>query len=356
MRDHRAAAVGLALSALVLLLTPDTAFAHSFEPGVLVLAEQAPGVFRVTWTVPGAGSGSGSDSRMLAPKLPAHCRPISQPQPTEADARTRESWFADCGPMGLHGARLSVDGLEATRIDVLVRVSWRDGKTATGVLHSGASEWIVPDDAAAQLARTGLSAWAVLHDYFLLGTEHIVFGTDHLLFVIGLMLLATDRRTLVKTITAFTAAHSLTLALAVLGVVHVPPAPVETLIALSIVLLAAELVRLDRGIDVPPSLTARRPWVLAFLFGLLHGLGFAGALTEIGVPPDQVAVSLVAFNVGVEAGQLAVVLVLLAPITVLRRARWQRPWLAMVPAYAIGSVAMAWTLERLQRFWPPIGL
>jgi len=174
--------------------------------------------------------------------------------------------------------------------------------------------------------------------YFVLGVEHILFGSDHLLFVLALVLIVRGVGLLVKTITAFTIAHSLTLALATLGVVHVPSTPVEAVIALSIVFVAAEIVRSRRG---EHGLTERAPWLVAGTFGLLHGFGFAGALAQVGLPQNDIPLALLFFNLGVEAGQLAFVAAVLCVIALVRRVRLPAPeWAPLVPPYAIGSVAM----------------
>jgi hypothetical protein len=199
------------------------------------------------------------------------------------------------------------------------------------------------------VTTTGGSLGRVFFAYVRIGIEHILFGVDHLLFVLGLMLLVDSWRMLVKTISAFTVAHSMALALAVLGLVDVPPALVEALIALSIVLVAVELTR---GGAVP-TVTRRYPWAVAFAFGLLHGLGFAGALTAIGLPPGELVLALVAFNVGVEIGQLLFIGAMLAPRAWLRRAAARWTFVESVPAYVIGSLAFAWMLERVGRFWLP---
>jgi hydrogenase/urease accessory protein HupE len=320
-----------------MLMGASSAAAHSFEPALLDIRERAPGIFDVQWRSPGPASGSlALGAADLAPQLPAHCR---------VETTGPSSWHADCGAQGLRGAVLSVHGIEASRIDVIVRITWRDGGTVTGAVHASAPEFVVPGGHgtldSSTIARV---AWS----YLGLGAQHILLGYDHLLFVLGLMLLVDSWRMLLKTISAFTIAHSLTLAAAILGLVHVPPAPVEALIAVSIVLLALELTRSP---DAPPTLTRRYPWLVAFVFGLLHGLGFAGALTEIGIPPDRIALALLSFNLGVEAGQLAFVLVMLAPLALAQRLTRRWPQARLVPAYAIGALAMAWTFERVQRFW-----
>ena len=184
--------------------------------------------------------------------------------------------------------------------------------------------------------------------YLGFGIEHILTGIDHLLFVLALMLLTTGTWRLLKTVTAFTVAHSITLALATLGLVHVPSKPVEAVIALSIVYVAAEILHARRG---RIGLAARMPWIVAFTFGLLHGFGFAGALSEVGLPAGQIPVALLFFNLGVEAGQVLFIAAVLALVAVARRVRvaWPR-WAELVPPYVIGSVAMVWVIQRVIAF------
>jgi len=199
------------------------------------------------------------------------------------------------------------------------------------------------------------SAWSVLGSYFALGLDHIAGGIDHLLFVLALLLLIPDLRRLVGAITAFTVAHSITLAASTLNWVSLPMPPVEAVIALSIVFLACELLARQDG---APRLSERHPWSVAFLFGLLHGMGFASALREIGVPEGDVALSLLAFNLGVEAGQILFVAIALAAFALLQRlvrhpaARISDPnaLVSVVLAYGIGSLAMFWTIERIMGF------
>jgi hydrogenase/urease accessory protein HupE len=201
------------------------------------------------------------------------------------------------------------------------------------------------------------SRWAVAGAYLRLGVEHIWSGIDHLLFVLALLLLVKGWRRVVATITAFTIAHSITLAMATLGFVHVPQKPVEAAIALSIVFVAAEIVRSRRG---QPGLTEKAPWVVAFIFGLLHGFGFASALSEVGLPQNAIPVALLFFNVGVEVGQLLFIAAVFAFIAL---ARLTIPWLRpttpnaqpsslwrLVPPYAIGGVAMCWLIQRIAAF------
>lgn len=333
--------------ACVLLALASTAAAHTFEPALLDLRERDAGVFDVVWRPPGKESGAVlPGAPPLLPELPAGCRRVAELGASEE----RVAYRVDCGRDRLRGATVAVPGLAASRVDVIVRVMWNDGHATTGVLHDVSETFVVPEGPSGGVLLLGAPAWTVARRYVALGVDHILRGTDHVLFVIGLFLLVGATRVLVATISAFTLAHSLTLAAAVLGIVHVPSAPVEALIALSIVLLARELLRTPAD---APTLARRFPWAMAFTFGLLHGLGFAGALAETGVPADQIPLALVAFNVGVELGQLAIVGALVGLAMLLGRAFAARPGLRGVPGYVMGSVAVAWTIERVLRFWIP---
>ncbi len=319
---------------LGLLLVAAVAHAHSFDPLLLDLRERDPGVFDVVWKTP---PGGGAD--VLSPVFGANCRRTGNLSAASSAAEGLTVFRIDCGTEGLHGKTIGAAGLASHPADVLVRIQWRDGTTTTGVLRSGADELVVPGTGA------GAPLSTVLRRYGGLGVEHILTGTDHLAFVLGLLLLVRGWWLLVETISAFTLAHTLTLGLAVLGLVRVSPAPVEAMIALSIVLVAVEALRPP---DARPTLAHRAPWLVAFLFGLMHGLGFAGALAELGLPPDHVPAALLAFNGGVEVGQLVFVAVMLVPVWLLRRGP---RWLQMLPAYGIGGMAVAWTIERVAVFW-----
>jgi hydrogenase/urease accessory protein HupE len=254
--------------------------------------------------------------------------------------RVVSRWVVDCGPGGLDGRTIGVDGLEQGSNDVLVRWSPRGEETQTVVLNRESRKFEPGgvDEAPA-------NAWSVAKTYLIIGVEHILLGFDHLLFVFGLLLLVRERRTLVATITAFTIAHSITLALSSLGVLTLSQAAVEAVIAASLMLLAVEVVRLQKG-DV--GWTARAPWSVAFAFGLLHGFGFAGALAEIGLPEGELPVALAAFNVGVELGQLGVVAVWVLAAEAVRRVEWERPdWLPRAAAYVVGLPAAYWMIERI---------
>lgn len=243
-------------------------------------------------------------------------------------------------PQQLSGAQVWVAGLERTPVDVLVRVEWLERSPATLRLTSAAPSAVL----------TRQQSWLqVASSYLVLGVEHILEGFDHLLFVLALLFLIRDRMKLIGTITAFTVAHSLTLALSALQWITLPVPPVEASIALSIVFVATEILHLQRG---QPTLSQNRPWLVAFGFGLLHGLGFAAVLGEIGLPEDALITALVLFNVGVEIGQLIFVGAVLLLYMLVRR--WLEPVAVLrysVPAYLIGSIASFWFIERVVSFW-----
>ncbi|HYJ19488.1 MAG TPA: HupE/UreJ family protein, partial [Burkholderiales bacterium] len=241
---------------------------------------------------------------------------------------------------GLAGQAVGIDGIASGVTDVIVRIERQDGTSQVERLLPQKPQFIVK-------AATG--SGEVARSYLLLGIEHILAGYDHLLFVLALLLIVHGGLRVLATLTAFTVAHGITLAAAVLGWVHVPGPPVEAIIALSIVFVAAEAVHGLRG---RPGLTARAPWLVAFSFGLLHGLGFAGTFVEVGLPQKAVPLALLMVNVGVEAGQLLVVATLLAARVVFGRGLSGLPaWSSSVPPYVIGTVAMFWVIERIGAFW-----
>lgn len=325
------------LLALLTLLISFGALAHDARPAYLELRQDAATRYELLWRIPVTAG-------MALPvvlKLPDGVRNVTEPavrvlSDSQVERRVIEA------PAGLAGSRIEFPGLQGTIADVLVRIQDLNGGTTTALVR-GSQPWI--DVAAPTGGALPVFAAFVGH-----GVEHILFGYDHLLFVLALMLIVRNTKALLVTVTAFTAAHSITLALATLGLVHLPGPPVEAAIAFSIVLVAAEIVRLQRG---EPSLTARWPWVIAFCFGLLHGFGFASALSEIGLPRDDVPLALLAFNVGVELGQLAFIAVILGFAAIARmvclpeRARSTVPRFA---PYCIGSLAAFWFVERVAAF------
>ena len=313
------------------------AWAHEARPAYLEIKETAPGRYHLLWRTPLLVG-------MRLPvvlTLPDNVRNVTEPALRELPDSLVERRVIEAGSVGLAGKRIEFTGLQGTITDVLVRVQLRDGAYSTTLVHPS-QPWVQI------MASRG---WiTVARAYLLHGIEHILFGYDHLLFVFALMLIVRSGRVLVLTITAFTLAHSITLALATLGVVDVPVPPVEACIALSILLLAVEIVRLGRG---EASLTARWPWVVAFSFGLLHGFGFASALSDIGLPPGDVPLALFTFNVGVELGQLAfiaAVIGVLALASSLRVPAALEQYACRAAPYAIGTLASFWFFERLAGF------
>jgi hydrogenase/urease accessory protein HupE len=320
---------------LALLATAETAHAHELRPAYLELHELAPERWSVLWKVPAR-----EELRLsIAPVFDDRCqREGTAITYKQADAWA-DRWTLVCAG-GLAGTPVRVDRLDTTFTDVLVRVVRADGSIQTARATPSAPSFIV---------EASPGRWEVAATYLKLGVEHILGGVDHLLFVFGLLLLVSGWRRLVGTITAFTVAHSLTLAGATLGWVQVPQAPVEAVIALSIVFVAAEVVHARQG---GAGLAERWPWVVAFIFGLLHGFGFAGALRQVGLPSQAIPVALLFFNLGVELGQLVFVLAVVLLQRLLRRPLGRLPrWGWRVPAYAIGAIACFWVLERVGQFF-----
>jgi hydrogenase/urease accessory protein HupE len=313
---------------LVAVVAAIPAAAHPLAPSLLDLRERDAGRFDVLFKL-SLLQPSGAD---LQPELPPHCRDLGEPTAERDDTSASLRWSVDCGERGLVGETLRVVGLERTRTDALVRVELRDGRRLRAVI-SGAN--------AAFEVRASPNRGRVALDYARLGFEHILSGLDHLTFVLGLMLLVKGRRALLLTVTSFTLGHSVTLSAAALGFVDFPSRLVELAIAFSIFVLAVELAG-DRD-----DVTHRRPWAFALVFGLLHGLGFAGALSEIGLPAEEIPLALLSFNVGIEIGQVAFVAVVWGLLALVgRRAEAAPAWARAVPVYAIGSLAALWCIER----------
>lgn len=324
----------------LVLFAAHAAQGHEFRPAFLQVDESTGDEYVIRWKAPPAGVVDGE----LRPVFPDHCRPVGVPLRSMEGGAVVESWRIACDhPLG--GESLGIAGLDASRADALIRMRMLDGQSRLARASA--------EDSAVKLGSTG-NSWRTARTYLELGVEHILEGVDHLLFVLALLLIVGrgpgGGRRLLGTITAFTVAHSLTLAAATLGIARAPQQPVEAVIALSILFVAAEIAH---GRSGRPGLTARAPWIVAFAFGLLHGFGFAGALAEIGLPPDAVPLALLLFNVGVEVGQLLFVGVLLAFGVVGRRLGLSQRLAALAgaPAYGIGALAAFWTIERVVGFW-----
>jgi hydrogenase/urease accessory protein HupE len=325
------------LLALLLLIAAPAA-ADEFKPAYLQLTERGGGAYDVLWKVPALDE---TTTLRIKPVFPPGTRDIAARQSSFANGAAVVRWRIAM-PGGLNGQTIAFPDQAITRIDILVRVARADGSEQLGRVLQGTPGFTVT-------ASPG--RWEVVQTYTLLGIEHILTGIDHLLFVLALVILVKGKRRLLWTVTAFTIAHSITLALATLGMINVPSPPVEATIALSIVFVASEIVAQARGRE---GLAARRPWAVAFSFGLLHGLGFAGALAEVGLPQNAIPLALLFFNIGVEIGQLLFIAGVLALSALARRltaGRFHTATASIMPAYVIGGIASYWVIDRVIAFW-----
>jgi len=323
------------LALAVALLSGAAATAHEIRPGLLQLREAEAGRFDLLWRTPVAFG----RPLEIEPRLPSDCRFVGAPivRLDGAYAEKRAEMVCDGG---LREAVIAIDGLAIQRTDVLVRVEFLGG---------GGETLRATPEAPAVTVTGPKSLWRVSTAYLGLGVEHILLGIDHLMFVAALLMLVDGWRRLVATVTAFTLAHSITLAGATLGFLSAPPRLIEALIALSIVFVAGEVVHRSRGVT---TLAIRKPWLIAFAFGLLHGFGFAGALQAVGLPADAVPAALLFFNVGVEIGQLIFIAAAFLAATAIGRFRPVRAGVS--PAFlatAIGIMAAFWTVERVAAIW-----
>ncbi len=322
----RGRARGLLFAALVFgALAAPPAIAHEVRPAYLQLTETDPGVFDVLWKQPVL-----LDRRLpIDPIFPQACLQVSPVAREVTGTALLMNWTIECA---LDEGAIHIGGLSRTITDVMVEIRRSNGEQSTHLLRP-ASPSLNLGDTSPQVAA-----------YLTLGIEHLVFGIDHVLFVIGLVLFITNHWALLKTITAFTLAHSITLALSVLELVRLPQGPVEAVIALSILFLARELTM---PVERRSAVTRGRPWIMALLFGLLHGFGFAGALADIGLPRDQLALALFLFNVGIELGQIAIVAALLVLLWAARRIVGNIGLAEKAFVYAMGSLAAFWTIDRV---------
>jgi len=309
--------------------------AHELQPGSLQVRQLASERYELIWRAP-IYYGKPHPAQL---QFPSSWKTIGKPTTQRLSDSHLYRRIVSVPGGDIDGATIRFPGLEATITDVFVRVSWLNGAQTTAVARPG-KPWFE--------IQGQRSAWQVAGDYTTLGIDHILSGYDHLAFVFALLLIVSGWRRLLLTVTSFTLAHSITLAVATLGSFWLPGPPIEATIALSILFLASEMVNVNRGYT---SLTARYPWIVAFVFGLLHGFGFAGALAEVDLPHNEIPLALLMFNVGVELGQLMFVAVILVLIELLRRIRTEWPaWVRQLPAYGIGGLASFWLIERVTGF------
>ncbi len=329
----RAFSSGIAALFGILIFT-SSAFTHELRPAYLELREENAGEFSALWKTPMRG-----DRRLaLSPEFSFPHEIVTPLITRQTDDAAVQTWkFRASSPV--RGGQIRIAGLEGTMTDALIRIEFTDGTTWTERLTPQQPYAVIPKE---------LSVFGVASVYTKLGIEHILFGIDHLLFVLGLIMIARGGWLLVKTVSAFTVSHCLTLTAATLGWVYVPQQPVEAVIALSIVFVAVEAVHCYQGRQ---SLTSRAPWLVALTFGFLHGLGFAGVLSETGLPAGHIPAALLFFSAGVEAGHLLFVGLVVSAITFVKRIELFLPrWADMIPPYAIGSFAMFWMMERISLF------
>jgi len=326
------------LPGLVLLLCVaffGQAAAHELQPGSLDVRQLTSERFEVIWRAP-IYYGKPHPATL---QLPEHWQTVGEPTVRQFSDSALHRRVVSVPDGAIEGGVIRFIGLEGTITDVFVRFAWLNGAESTAIARPSQPYVGVEGQR---------SAWQVAGDYTALGVDHILSGYDHLTFVLALLLIVSGTRRLLVTVTSFTLAHSITLAAATLGVMWVPGPPIEATISLSILFLASELIKVNRGQD---SLTARYPWIVAFTFGLLHGFGFAGALNDIGLPQNEIALALLMFNVGVELGQLLFIAAILVLLMALRKVRREWPaWVHQVPAYGIGGIAAFWFINRVAGF------
>lgn len=325
--------IGLVICSGMFLFT-SLAVAHEIRPAYLQITETAKNQYEIHWKIPRRGDMVIRLKPVFTEALELTEIDLSQPV---SGAMLYKYVLRTKNP--LEGQPFYIDGLERTMIDVLVNVEYLNGEKTSLMLKPDANEGKFPG---------ATTKWNVIRTYTIFGVEHIWFGIDHLLFVLALIIITRGFARIIKTITAFTLAHSITLSLAVLGFVNFPGPPVEAVIALSIVFLAMEILKNQQGHQ---TLTGKYPWLVAFTFGLLHGLGFAGALADVGLPQTEIPLALAFFNIGVELGQIVFVLVVAMILSLVSiRKTWPLAF-KKVSAYVIGSVAAFWLIDRIAGFW-----
>jgi hydrogenase/urease accessory protein HupE len=308
--------------------------AHEIRPALLEITERSPGLYDVKWKVPAKGE----RALAISPVLPESFSPVGLPTNNIVPgAFIEQTTYKSDKP--LTGEIIIIEGLSGVQIDVLLQIELLDGSNFSAIIRPTSPTYLIP------LKETKSE---VAFSYWRMGFSHILDGIDHLLFLLALVFFIPGFRSLLWAVTAFTVAHSITLALATLGVLYVPSAPTEAVISLSIVFLAVEIIRKHSGDN---SLTERFPWIVAFIFGLFHGLGFAGALSEVGLPQHEIPLALFTFNVGVETGQVLFITIVAVIFAILRKINIPYPnWSWRAVPYTIGSIAAFWTIQRTISF------
>lgn len=331
-------ASGLLFTILFSFLSYLNSYAHEIRPAYLEITEKQDNQINVLWKQPAIGE----YSIKIAPRLSNIPLVDSSSKIFFTETYFVKEWNLSISSVALDHLKVTIDGLRNTITDVLVRITYKNGNSITKLIHPETPQIIVN-----RPIKTTIPVW----EYIQLGVLHIWSGFDHLLFVLGLILLIKGRKKLVWTITSFTIAHSITLALATLGIIEVSSVAVESCIALSIIFVGVELINELNG---KSGLASRFPWIVTFVFGLLHGFGFAGALSEVGLPEHSIPMALFLFNLGVEIGQLVFVFVILLFIWLFKSSLIKSPsWAKWIPAYTIGSLAAFWFIERVLTLFAP---
>ena len=313
----------------------NSSFAHELQPGLLEVRQLSSDRYAISWRAPTYFN----KPHPAKLQLPGDWQTIGKPSVQRLTNSNLHGRVVRVPSGDIKGSTIRLVGLESTITDVFARVYWLDGSKTTAIAG--------PDQPYVTILGQR-TMWRVFADYIVLGVDHILSGFDHLTFVLVLLLIVVGWQKLLITVTSFTVAHSITLAAATMGILWVPGPPVEAVIALSIMFVAGELAKVNQG---GVSLTSSYPWVVAFVFGLLHGFGFAGALNDIGLPENEIPIALLSFNIGVELGQLMFVAGVLTGIVLLKRTRISWPdWCFHLPAYAIGSIAAFWLIQRISLF------
>ncbi|HRI20690.1 MAG TPA: HupE/UreJ family protein [Panacibacter sp.] len=324
----------LACISCIFFMVPYHGYDHDMRPALLQIKQTGTNEYEVLWKIPRREN----EVIAIKPLFPSWF--VAQQKIPAIESGTGALYtFSATSTKDIHGMPISINGIEGTMVDVLVQLEFLNGEQYAAILRPDKKSMIVP---------ASFTVLDTIKSYITLGINHILTGIDHLLFVLALLLITKGTRRLLITISAFTLAHSITLSLSALGYVGLPGPPVEAVIALSIVFLAWEIILDQKGV---PTLTSRKPWVVAFTFGLLHGLGFASALAAVGLPQQHIPLALAFFNVGVELGQLMFVAVVLLIIKVLSMKKEWPLILKKIPAYSIGSMAAFWLIERVVAFW-----
>ncbi len=320
---------------IVLFLSTLVAQADEIRPAYLEIKESQAQQYNFLLKLPVKGG----NELPITVNLPNNCTASIEPRSYRVNGAVLKQWSITC-LKGIHGETLTLKGLAESNTDILLRLEFLNATSQSVLLTPSKTSYTIEKEA---------SSFQIVKTYTWLGITHILLGFDHILFVFALLLIVKNMRRLLWTITAFTLAHSITMAGATLGFVQLPQQPVEAIIALSIVFLAMEIIHEKQG---KIGLASRYPWIIAFIFGLLHGFGFAGALAEIGLPQQAITLSLIFFNIGVELGQIIFIFAVVLLNYTLQTLNYQtlQKKIEIFIVYGIGGLSSFWFIERVSSF------